>query len=115
MNRGDVITVDFSLYDPADKVRPALVVQNDRDNARMNKTIVALITSNIRRAAEDTQYLIERSHPDFPASGLYRDSTVNCSNLYTIRQSDISRVIGRLSLSTMDQIEACLKSALALR
>jgi mRNA-degrading endonuclease toxin of MazEF toxin-antitoxin module len=38
MNRGDVVTVDFSRYDPTDKVRPALVVQNDRDNLRMTKT-----------------------------------------------------------------------------
>jgi mRNA interferase MazF len=114
MNRGDVVTVDFSLYDPADKVRPALVVQNDRDNTRMTKTIVALITTNIRRAGEDTQYLIERSHPDFPGSGLFRDSAVNCSNLYTIRQSDISHVIGRLSAATMERIDACLKVALEL-
>jgi len=43
MNRGDIATVDFSRYDPTDKVRPALIVQNDRDNARMRKTIVAFI------------------------------------------------------------------------
>ncbi|NLX95997.1 MAG: type II toxin-antitoxin system PemK/MazF family toxin [Rhodopirellula sp.] len=115
MNRGDVVTVDFSRHDPADKVRPALVVQNDRDNVRMTKTIVALITTNIRRAGEDTQYVILSGHPDFPASGLYRDSAVNCSNLYTIRQSDVSRVIGRLSQATMDQIDICLKAALGLR
>lgn len=114
MNRGDVITVDFSQYDPTDKVRPALVVQNDRDNARMSKTIVALITSNVRRTAEDTQYLLSRSHPDFPPSGLRRDSAVNCSNLYAIRQADVTRVIGRLSQATMAQIDGCLKSALGL-
>ena len=101
MNRGDVVTVDFSRYDAADKVPPALVVQNDRDNTRMARTIVALITSNIGRAGEDTQYLIDRGHPDFAGSGLHRDSAVNCSNLYTIRQSDISRVIGKLSRATM--------------
>lgn len=79
MNRGDIVTVDFSRCDPADKVRPALILQNDRDNARMAKTIVAFITGNVRRSAEDTQYLITRSHPDFPASGLRRDSIMNCS------------------------------------
>ena len=114
MNRGDIVTVDFSLYDPAEKVRPALVVQNDRDNARMTKTIVALITTNLRRAGEDTQYLIERSHTDFRASGLYRDSAVNCSNIYTIRQSDVSRVLGRLSSGTMESIDACLKAAIGV-
>ena len=115
MNRGDIVTVDFSLYDPADKVRPALVVQNDRDNARMAKTIVALSTSNVRRSAEDTQHLILRTHADFPISGLRRDSAVNCSNLYAIRQSDVTRVIGRLTQATMGQIDSCLKSALGIQ
>jgi mRNA interferase MazF len=114
MNRGDIVTVDFSRYDPADKVRPALILQNDRDNARMTKTIVAFITSNVRRSAEDTQYPILRTDPDFPVSGLRRDSVVNCSSLYTIRQSDVTRVIGRLTQATMDQIDACLKAALGL-
>ncbi|MGA2619283.1 MAG: type II toxin-antitoxin system PemK/MazF family toxin [Thermoguttaceae bacterium] len=114
MNRGDIATVDFSRYDPSDKVRPALVVQNDRDNTRMAKTIVAFITSNVQRTAEDTQYLIAGNHPDFPISGLRRDSVVNCSNLYTIRQSDVTRVIGRVSKATMEKIADCLKAALEL-
>ena len=114
MNRGEVVIVDFSRYDPRDKVRPALVLQNDRDNTRMAKTIVALITGNTRRAGEDTQYLVDATHPDFAASGLVRDSAVNCSNLYTIRQSDISRTLGCLSSATMQQIDACLKTALGI-
>jgi mRNA interferase MazF len=114
MKRGDIVTVDFSQYDPRDKVRPALVLQNNRDNARMAKTIVAFITSNVRRIGEDTQYLIARGHPDFPASGLRRDSVVSCSNLYTIQQSDVTRIIGRLTQATMDQIDSCLKAALDL-
>jgi hypothetical protein len=32
MNRGDIATVDFSRYDPADKLRPALVAQNPRSS-----------------------------------------------------------------------------------
>ena len=115
MNRGNVVTVDFSRYDPGDKVRPALVVQNDRDNARMAKTIVAFITSNLQRAAANTQYLMASNHADFRLSGLRRDSVVNCSNLYTIRQSDVTRVIGRLTEATMEEIDACLKAALGIR
>jgi mRNA interferase MazF len=114
MNRGDIVTVDFSQYDLADKVRPALVVQNDRDNGRMTKTIVALITGNVRRTTEDTQYRLAPAHPDFSASGLRRESAVNCSNLYTIRQADVTRVIGRLSPATMEEIADCLKAALDL-
>jgi mRNA interferase MazF len=108
MKRGDVVIVDFSVYNPAEKVRPALVLQNDRDNARMQNTIVALITGNLRRAGEPTQFLLDAKHPDFLASGLHKDSVLNCSNLITIRRQDILRTIGTLSRDTMKQIDAFL-------
>ena len=114
MNRGDVAILDFSLYDPADKVRPALVIPNDRDNQRMNRTVVAIITGNTSRAGLDTHYLLDASHPDFQASGLYKDSCVNCSNLYTIRQADVARRIGSLSVQTMKEIDECLKAVLGI-
>ncbi len=41
----------------------------------------------MRRADEGTQYLLDRTHSDFAASGLHNDSVVNCCNLYTIRGS----------------------------
>ncbi len=114
MNRGDILVVDFSAYNPREKVRPALAVQNDPDNARMKNTIVALITGNVRRAGERTQFLIAQQHPDYSASGLHKDSVVNCSNIVTIRQQDVLRTIGKLSRVTMDQIDVCLKAALGL-
>ncbi|MGO9115765.1 MAG: type II toxin-antitoxin system PemK/MazF family toxin [Thermoguttaceae bacterium] len=86
MKRGDILIVDFSVYNPQEKVRPALAVQNDRDNARMKNTIVALITGNVSRSGEPTQFLLERKHPDYAASGLHKDPVVNFSNLITIRQ-----------------------------
>jgi mRNA interferase MazF len=114
MKRGDVLVVDFSVYSPSEKVRPALVVQNDRDNARMKNTIVALITGNVRRVAEPTQFLIDQTHPDYSASGLHKGSVVNCSNLITVRQQDALHTIGTLSRDTMDRIDVCLKAALGL-
>ncbi len=47
MKRGDVVIVDFSQYDPHDKARPGVIVQNDRDNRRMRRTIVAIVTDNL--------------------------------------------------------------------
>jgi len=114
MKRGDILIVDFSVYNPQEKVRPALVVQNDRDNARMKNTIVALITGNVTRMGEPTQFLLDRAHPDYSTSGLHKESVVNCSNLITIRQQDILHTIGNLSRETMDQVDTCLKSALGL-
>jgi mRNA-degrading endonuclease toxin of MazEF toxin-antitoxin module len=114
MKRGDLVIVDFGVVNPAASIRPALVIQNDRDNARMSKTIVAQITTNIRRAGENTQLLIDPGHTDWMQSGLKRSSVVNCTNLATIDQSDIRRIFGSLSPATMRQINDCLRSALAI-
>ncbi len=44
MNRGDVVIVDIRTVNPLAKVRPAVIIQNDRDNGRMSNTILAQIT-----------------------------------------------------------------------
>jgi PemK-like, MazF-like toxin of type II toxin-antitoxin system len=53
----------LSVHGGRRKVRPALVVQNDRDNARMTNTIVAQISENTARFNEPTQHLIELANP----------------------------------------------------
>jgi mRNA interferase MazF len=114
IRRGSVVIVDVAPTNPASGVRPALVVQNDRNNARMANTIVAQITSNISRAHEDTQRLIDTSHPDWSPSGLRRLSVVNCSSIASIKQQHIIRSMGTLSAATMTEIDECLKSALGI-
>ncbi len=114
IHRGDVVIVDFYPRDPKARVRPALVVQDDRDNARMAKTIVAQITSNISRAHEDTQHLIDPAHRDWAASGLRLPSVINASNLITIPQSQVTHVIGSLSAATMRLVDRCLRVSLGL-
>ena len=114
MTRGEIVIVDFRSVNPKAGVRPALVVQNDRDNARMSNTIVAQVTTNIRRVGQDTQILIDANHPDWVTSGLRHASVMNCSNVYTIEQRDVARVVGSLSAATMQRIDACLKAALGI-
>jgi len=114
MTRGEIVIVDFRSVNPKAGVRPALVVQNDRDNARMSNTIVAQVTTNVRRMGQDTQILIDANHPDWVSSGLRHPSVVNCSNVYTIEQRDVARIIGFLSVPTMQTIDTCLKAAFGI-
>ncbi|QDT91010.1 type II toxin-antitoxin system PemK/MazF family toxin [Gimesia algae] len=112
--RSNLVIVDFRSTIPSAGVRPALVVQNNRDNTRMSNTIVVQVTTTIRRSIENTQLLIDQQHPDWKQSGLRRPSVINCSNIYTIRQQHIAKVIGSLSATTMEQINHCLRTALEL-
>jgi mRNA interferase MazF len=113
--RGDVVLAFYPFAPGAGgSRRPVLIVQNDRDNRRMANTIVVQITSNLRRAKEATQLLIEVNTPDGTQSGLLHDSVASCGNIATIRETEIDKVIGRLPDSLMKKLNDCLKAALEL-
>lgn len=115
VQRGDIVLLDY-LYAGAGgaKVRPALVIQNDRDNQRLTNTIVVQITSVTRRATEPTQLLIGIATPEGRQSGLRQDSVVNCVNLFTVEKNEVLRILGSLPPLLMQQINSCLKVALEL-
>ena len=115
VNRGDVIlTFVANVGQPGGKVRPAVVVQSDHNNARLNETIIATIRSNTSRIHEATQMLIDIATPDGAASGLLHNSAVRGERLHSIAQADVRRVIGRMSATLMLEVNDCLKAALEL-
>ncbi len=115
VKRGDVILAYIpNVGSPGGKVRPALIVQSDHNNARLQETIIAAITSNTSRVHEPTQLLVDVSTPEGAASGLLHNSAVRCERLHAIPQIDVRRVIGRLSDALMREIDNCLKAALAM-
>jgi mRNA interferase MazF len=65
VQRGDVVLIDYPYTrGGGSKVRPALVIQNDRDNYRVANTIIAQITGNVLRATtEPTQLLVDLQTP----------------------------------------------------
>ena len=115
VHRGDVALVDYPYAAGGGaKVRPVLVIQNDRDNQRLRNTIVAQITSVTRRALEPTQLLIEIATPAGQQSGLRQDAVVNCVNLLTLDKGKVLRKLGSLPDALMQQVNNCLKAALEL-
>ena len=116
VQRGEVILVDFPYSNhTGSKIRPALVVQADSWNQRLDATILAGITSSRhRRVGAPTQYFIDISTTEGEQTGLRLDSIVRCEKLITFSQRRILSVIGRLSDPAMQQIDVCLKSALGI-
>jgi len=115
IRRSDVVMVDFPFTDTGEaKVRPAIVVQNDRDNQKIRKTVIAMITGNLRRQGDPSHFLVDPNDPDGASSGLSFPSMVSCNNLFTIEQTDIRQVIGHLSNKLTRQLNDCLKKALDL-
>ena len=60
VSRGDVVLAFVEhVGAPGGKLRPALVVQSDRNNSRLNETISCAVTSNTSRVHEPHQLLID--------------------------------------------------------
>jgi mRNA interferase MazF len=116
VRRGEVVLVDFPYSDQTGrKVRPALVVQADTWNQRLDDTILALITSSRhRRLGAATQLSIDITTEEGWQTGLRLNSVIQCENLLTYDQALILRVLGRLSATTMQEIDTCLKAALGI-
>jgi mRNA interferase MazF len=87
VSRGEVVLVDYPFSDgTGSKVRPALVVQADSLNLRIDDTILAAISRSTHRASS-TQLFIDLGTPEGASSGLRQNSMVQCENLLTYDQS----------------------------
>jgi mRNA interferase MazF len=116
ISRGDIVLLPVPDTSGAPgKIRPALVVSNNQNNARLQDAIVAIITKTTHRACiERTQLLIDLATAEGRQSGLLHDSAIKCERLHAIMQSLIHRKIGSLPAATMLLIDDCLKAALGL-
>ena len=116
VRRGEVVLVDLPYSDhTGSKVRPALIVQADAWNQRLDDTILALITSSRhRRVGAATQLVIDITMVEGQQTRLRLNSVIQCENLLTYDQDLILRVLGHLSATAMEQINACLKATLGI-
>jgi len=114
--RGDIVLASLPFTDLSGaKIRPALVVQCDQNNQRLEDVIMALITRTLHRAASSpTQVLVDLATAERAASGLLHTSVVKCEHLVTLHRSLITRVVGKLPRALMQEVDVCLKFSLQL-
>ncbi|MEY3868562.1 MAG: hypothetical protein RLZZ338_2453 [Cyanobacteriota bacterium] len=112
IKRGDVVLVLFPNSNlRTAKTRPALIVQADHLETDLSQVIVAMITSQMTRAAHPSPVTILLETSEGEKSGLLTDSVIMTDNLATIILSGIYRVIGSVSMAEIDQ---ALKHTLGL-
>lgn len=95
-------------------LRPSDVIQANKYNQSERHLIVAEITSNLSRAADSANLLIEITTPEGQATGLAQDSLATCLQLATISENRVSAVIGKLSAPMLVKLNDCLKVTLEI-
>ncbi|MDP8228741.1 MAG: type II toxin-antitoxin system PemK/MazF family toxin [Candidatus Electryoneaceae bacterium] len=115
IKRGDIVLVQFPYSDlKTIKKRPALVVQADDLNTGIPQVIIAMISSNKKRAGHPSRILLKWDKSLRQQTGLLRDSIIITDNLATLKLSGglILRVIG--TMSHMLSVNLALKTTLGL-
>jgi mRNA interferase MazF len=111
IKRGDIILCDFNPVIGTEQsgIRPAVIIQIDRANAVSPHTIVAPLTSRIRKS-------ILASHVFVPigVANLTQDSVILCEQIRVIDKSRIIRVIGHLDREYILQLNMALSTILGL-
>lgn len=118
IHRGDVVLVNFPFIQDfsKSKKRPALVIQqNDVGNRFSSNTIVLAISSKLPSRIYPIHYKIIANTPIGKDAGLTKDSIVQAEIILTIPQTLISKKLGSLPSTAMDQIEKRIKVSLALK
>jgi mRNA interferase MazF len=115
LRRGDVVLALFPYASGGGaKHRPCVVVQNDEDNGRIANTLVVFVTSTLTRRGDKSHVFVDMSSPDAKQTGLLYDSLISCNNIATIEQRLVTKVIGSLPATLLQQLNDCLCAALEL-
>ncbi len=110
--RGTVLEVnlDPTVGHEIKKTRPCVVIQNDTGNKYSPLTVVAAI-----QGAEHVPKLYPVNvFVQKGEGGLTKDSVVLCNQLRTVDEIRFGKVYGRLSDTTMEQVDKALRISLAL-
>ena len=116
---GDVVLVSFP-YTTDDgstqtKRRPAVLISNDYNNARLDDVLLVPLTSNTSRAArEPTQVEVLMNTPEGKAAGLRLDSVIDCTVIATIPKTLVVSKIGAFPQEVMEKVDQCLMIAMAI-
>jgi mRNA interferase MazF len=108
MTKGKVVLVPFPFDDlSSNKVRPAIVLCDPVGQHR--HIVLSFITSVIPDRLEETDILVDDSHPDFSATGLRGPSVIRLHRLMTVPTAIIQRELGELPPSLSAEVGVAVR------
>lgn len=104
-----IVNFDPTVGAEIQKIRPALILQNDIANRYSSITIVAALTSQYGERLYPTEVLIRR-----PEGGLEHDSVVLLNQTRTIDKARLIKRMGAISKETIERVNRALEMSLGL-
>ncbi len=117
LKRGDIVLVYYPLISTGlseRKLRPALIVQCDKNNLRLNDVILIPLTSKTKEKLEETHTFIPKNSPEGIKAGIRLDSVIKAETILTLPKSFICEKIGHLPSSVIKKVNKCLAFSIQL-
>jgi mRNA interferase MazF len=112
LQKGDIVLVPFPFTDlSGTKLRPGLVLWIDTIGDDV--TLCFISSQNISSLSPE-EFILEPSDPDFTSTGLRVASKVRVTRITTIERRLITRRIGKLGASQIQQLNTVILQALKL-
>jgi mRNA interferase MazF len=107
--RGEIWLVNFNPGRGSEQkgIRPALIIQNDIGNQYASTTIVAALTTTIKKYPV-TVLLTQKE------SGLKETSMVNLAQVLTIDKGRLIKKLGKLGEDKMREVDEAIKISLGI-
>jgi mRNA interferase MazF len=107
--RGEVWMVNFNPGRGSEQkgVRPALIIQNDTGNQYAATTIIAAITSTIKKYP--VTVVVPRGK-----GGLKEESMINLAQILTIDKGRLIRKIGQIEKEKIVEVDEAIKISLGV-
>lgn len=111
VRRGEIFFADLNPVIGSEQggLRPVLILQNDIGNTYSPTTIVAALTSRIKRAKLPTHVEVGKGR-----YSLDRDSVILLEQLRTIDKQRLKERVGQLDEEAMKRVETAMEISLGL-
>lgn len=101
MKQADIILVPFPFSDQSgEKVRPALILSNDKFNKTSDDVIVCAITTTLK----PTRYTLVIDKEDFKDGILYEKSAIKVETIVKINKEFVLKTIGTIKQITFSKV-----------
>jgi len=97
----DLILISYPFSDfSGEKVRPAIVISNDKINISAEDVIVVPLTTNIR--IKNYSFLLRQE--DLESGKLIKESKVKVDKIFSVKKELIRMVIGKVKKEVLEKI-----------
>jgi|SRR3989344_890441 len=102
MEQRDIILTPFPFSNlQGEKLRPSVIISNDKYNKKFQDIIIVPLTSVL----ENREYAILLTNKDLEKGKIIKDSKIKVDRIFSINKGLVKFIIGKINLDKFEEIK----------